>query len=575
MAYNGSGTFVVNSAGQPVVTGTVISSTAFNALTADLATGLSTAITKDGQTTTTARILFAQGVSSTLTTDATSATTGSILTAGGISMQKALWVGTTTTLAGALTYGGVTLSNAVTGTGNMVLSASPTLTGTVTGASCTWSGNVYIGGTSDQGYGPGAQKLQVNSSAVLYGASATPRTFWFGEAGVNTGARTIGSIGYATGVTSGSVLDFIVTSGADTAAAAKFNYNVGIGMTPSNVLDITQNQASNSYGNLLNSTSTGAAYWRTTNGTYESRFGIVGTAGAFGAFANSDTVIYGSSAISIATAGAIKFDPGNGGEAARFGTNGYLGIGTTSPSQPLHVAKSTDAVILLASTTAGYASMFAQSANGAGLFGTNSNYPLTFYTNTTEVARFDTSGNLLVGQTSVSTPTGSNYIAVKGRAYINGGGVGGSSAGAVINATNGTDSAALFTTVNNTTNSGQIWFINNNGQVGSVTTNGSSTAFNTSSDLRLKCNVCDAGDAGEIIDQLKVRSWDWKIDGSHEAFGFVAQEEYAVYPKAVSAGDDDPENIKNVWARDDSKLVPMLIKEVQSLRTRLAALENK
>jgi hypothetical protein len=56
MSFNGSGTFVINSTGQPVVTGTVISSTAFNALTADLATGLSTALTKDGQTTPTANL---------------------------------------------------------------------------------------------------------------------------------------------------------------------------------------------------------------------------------------------------------------------------------------------------------------------------------------------------------------------------------------------------------------------------------------------------------------------------------------------------------------------------------------
>ena len=56
MAYNGSGTFLINSAGQPVVANTVISATTFNALTADLANGLSTAITKDGQTTPTANI---------------------------------------------------------------------------------------------------------------------------------------------------------------------------------------------------------------------------------------------------------------------------------------------------------------------------------------------------------------------------------------------------------------------------------------------------------------------------------------------------------------------------------------
>jgi hypothetical protein len=51
MSYNGSGTFLINSAGQPVTPGTIISSTSFNALTSDLASGLSTAITKDGQTT--------------------------------------------------------------------------------------------------------------------------------------------------------------------------------------------------------------------------------------------------------------------------------------------------------------------------------------------------------------------------------------------------------------------------------------------------------------------------------------------------------------------------------------------
>lgn len=58
MSYNGSGVFVINTTGQPVVSGTVISSTAFNALTADLATGLTTAITKDGQSTPTANIKF-------------------------------------------------------------------------------------------------------------------------------------------------------------------------------------------------------------------------------------------------------------------------------------------------------------------------------------------------------------------------------------------------------------------------------------------------------------------------------------------------------------------------------------
>ena len=147
MSYNGSGTFQINTSGQPVVAGTVISSTAFNALTADLATGLSTAITKDGQTTTTARIPFAAGISSTLTTDSSSTTTGSIITAGGVGIAKALYVGTTSNFAGAatfgstITYGGVTLTAAVTGTGKMVLDTSPTLVTPVLGVATATSIN--------------------------------------------------------------------------------------------------------------------------------------------------------------------------------------------------------------------------------------------------------------------------------------------------------------------------------------------------------------------------------------------------------------------------------------------------
>ena len=111
MSYNGSGTFNINTAGQPVVTGTVTSSTAFNALTSDLGTGLSTAITKDGQTVATARIPFAQGINSSLVTDATSTTTGSIITAGGVGIAKALFVGTTVNIAGTTTLAGVTATS--------------------------------------------------------------------------------------------------------------------------------------------------------------------------------------------------------------------------------------------------------------------------------------------------------------------------------------------------------------------------------------------------------------------------------------------------------------------------------
>jgi len=147
MSYNGSGTFNINTTGQPVVAGTIISAATFNALTADLATGLTTALTKDGQTTATARIPFAAGISSTLVTDASSTSTGSIITDGGVGIAKALYVGTNANIAGTLTvtgvstYSNLTASSAVatdasknlvsvtnTGTGSNVLGTNPAIT---------------------------------------------------------------------------------------------------------------------------------------------------------------------------------------------------------------------------------------------------------------------------------------------------------------------------------------------------------------------------------------------------------------------------------------------------------------
>ena len=59
MAFNGSGLCNIDSTGQPVNANTLIESADFNALTADLATGLSNCVTKDGQQTITANLPMA------------------------------------------------------------------------------------------------------------------------------------------------------------------------------------------------------------------------------------------------------------------------------------------------------------------------------------------------------------------------------------------------------------------------------------------------------------------------------------------------------------------------------------
>ena len=76
------------------------------------------------------------------------------------------------------------------------------------------------------------------------------------------------------------------------------------------------------------------------------------------------------------------------------------------------------------------------------------------------------------------------------------------------------------------------------------------------------------------MDALKVRAFDWKVDDAHVKYGFVAQELAAVAPEAVKVGDDG-EEVTDAWGVDYSKLIPMLVKEIQSLRARVAQLEAR
>ncbi len=113
-----------------------------------------------------------------------------------------------------------------------------------------------------------------------------------------------------------------------------------------------------------------------------------------------------------------------------------------------------------------------------------------------------------------------------------------------------------------------VFFINPNGTVGSITTSGSSTSFNVSSDVRLKTNIAPSDEAGSLLDAINVVQFDWKV-GGHSRYGVIAQELNTVVPEAVSEGDE----LERPWGVDYSKLVPLLVKEIQSLRARVAALE--
>jgi hypothetical protein len=104
---------------------------------------------------------------------------------------------------------------------------------------------------------------------------------------------------------------------------------------------------------------------------------------------------------------------------------------------------------------------------------------------------------------------------------------------------------------------------------GSITVaNGNSTAYNTTSDGRLKEDRREV-DAGPVIDALQVYDFKWK-DNEARGHGVIAQDAVEVFPEAIF---HDEEN--DTWGADYSKFVPLLLQEVKALRARVAELEAR
>jgi hypothetical protein len=240
-------------------------------------------------------------------------------------------------------------------------------------------------------------------------------------------------------------------------------------------------------------------------------------------------------------------------QAMTLDASGNLGVGSTLPSARLSLGPLVAAQKVL-------------------LYDNNDNFKYGFGIQSNELRQFFPSDAVLTFGT-ISTANGSTFTE---RARITSGGdlgVGRTTAigGARVSAETATGSPTYAAYLPTTGTETAFLFVNPNGTVGSITTNGSATLYNVTSDQRLKENVQDAAPASALIDSLQVRQFDWKSDNSHQRYGFVAQELVTVAPEAVY----QPADSEEMMAVDYSKLVPMLVKEIQALRARVAALEAK
>jgi len=258
-------------------------------------------------------------------------------------------------------------------------------------------------------------------------------------------------------------------------------------------------------------------------------------------------------------------------QAMTLDASGNLGVGETSPASRLHVSGTSNSVDVFAriqqkgnntaaglvlsandNTGAGYNFIVSETTGGTQhwkISGGVATSTMAFFTGGTERARILSDGKIAVNRTTA-------FSASMFSADFDG-----------INA-----NGAGF---NDTASAGGSAFIQfgTGGTVRGNITNNNNTGvlYNQTSDERLKKNISDAGDFGDVIDAIKVRKFDWKLNDLHNRAGFIAQELVTVAPEAVY----QPNNEEDMMGVDYSKLVPMLVKEIQSLRKRVAELETK
>lgn len=439
-----------------------------------------------------------------------------------------------------------------------------TLTGALNGTSASFSGRLLAG--TSTGVGNDFTSIRFNSAdtfsqgmnMVDSNASASGSTFQVFRKSDDTYVGNIRRSGTDNAIFIGG--NSYLALGANNTEFFRIasTGNVGIGTTsPGQALDVYRDTSTASYVVARNGSGVQVA------------MGVAGDNGSLlGTLSNHN--------LRIVTNGAV---------VSTITSSGNVGIGTASPSQLLHVkndqAAYTWSRIDNQSTSSSAYSGLQLAASGntwgiaIGSSAANSN-ALTFVIDAgggnTERMRITSGGDVLIGKSSFT----SNSLRIDGNGILS-------------NSRGGTG-----------TNS-HCNFFNDNGLVGSITTSGSSTSYNTSSDYRLKENVKPVENALSVLTQLKPCTFNFIADADEEVMGFIAHEVQEVIPQAV-IGEKDEVRIEQVEVSpaeldeegnviteaiieekevpvyqgiDHSKLVPLLVASIQELKAEIEALKSQ
>jgi hypothetical protein len=258
------------------------------------------------------------------------------------------------------------------------------------------------------------------------------------------------------------------------------------------------------------------------------------------------------------TADTIAFAEG-GTEVMRINSSGSVGIGTTTPTNygGTTLSINSPGESFLDMWHAGTRQGILVGASGKIVLVGISTNSIAFETNNAERMRIDSSGNVLVGTTANEGVNGISFNPTI-------------APGIIINKS-----------FSGTANGVRFW--HNSSQVGSITYSNTATAYNTSSDYRLKENIVPMTGALDTVQALKPVTYKWKVDGSYGQ-GFIAHELQAVVPDCVTGEKDAVNEDGSIRPQgvDTSFLVATLTAAIQELKAvvdaqaeRIATLENK
>jgi hypothetical protein len=128
-----------------------------------------------------------------------------------------------------------------------------------------------------------------------------------------------------------------------------------------------------------------------------------------------------------------------------------------------------------------------------------------------------------------------------------------------------------------TTDGNIIDFARSATTVGSISVTTTATAYNTSSDYRLKENVTPVSDGITRLQQLKPARFNFIADPDKTVDGFLAHEVQTIVPEAITGEKDavDDDGNPKYQGIDQSKLVPLLTAALQEAVAKIESLEAR